>query len=45
MVMVVQHGSKASAELIERTNGIRKQWVDYFCITTGRRASMSANPN
>jgi hypothetical protein len=45
MVIVVQHGSKPSSELIERTNGIRKQWIDYFSITTGRRASMTANPN
>ena len=44
-VMVVQHGSKPSAELIERTNGIRKPWIDYFSITIGRRASMSANPD
>ena len=45
MVIVVQHGAKPSPELIERTNGIRKQWIDYFSITTGRRASMGANPN
>jgi hypothetical protein len=45
MVMVVQHGSKPSPELIERTNGIGKQWIEYFSITTGRRASMTANPD
>ncbi len=45
MVIVVQHGAKPSSELIERTNGIRKQWIDYFSITTGRRASMTANPD
>ena len=45
MVMVVQHGAKPSKELIERTDGIRKQWIEYFSITTGRRASMTANPN
>jgi hypothetical protein len=45
MVMVVQHGAKPSPELIERTNGIRTQWIDYFSITTGRRASMTADPN
>lgn len=44
MVMVVQHGAKPSSELIERTNGIRKQWIDYFSVTTGRRASMTASP-
>jgi hypothetical protein len=45
MVMVVQHGAKPSKELLERTNGIRKQWIDYFSVTTGRRASMSADPD
>ncbi len=44
MVIVVQHGVKPTSELIERTNGIRKQWIDYFSVTTGRRASMTANP-
>ena len=45
MVMVVQHGSTPSKELVERTAGIRKQWINYFSVTTGRRASMTANPN
>jgi hypothetical protein len=45
MVIVVQHGAKPSNELIDRTNGIRKQWIDYFSITTGRRASMTASPD
>lgn len=44
MVMVVQHRMKPSSELIGRTEGIRKQWMSYFSITTGRRASMTANP-
>jgi hypothetical protein len=44
MVIVVQHGAKPSSELIDRANGIRKQWIDYFSVTTGRRASMTANP-
>src|SRR5437660_11368974 len=43
-VIVVQHGKKPSHELIERAEGIRKQWIDYFSITTGHRASMTANP-
>jgi hypothetical protein len=42
---VVQHGLKPSPELIERTNGIREQWMKYFSIATGRRASMTANPH
>ena len=45
MVIVIQHGAKPSSKLIERTEGIRKQWIDYFPITTGSRASMTANPN
>lgn len=44
IVIVVQHGEKPSPELIERAEGIRKQWIDYFSITTGHRASMTANP-
>ncbi|MGC1618921.1 MAG: hypothetical protein WA765_10580 [Candidatus Acidiferrum sp.] len=45
MVIVVQHGATPSKELIERTDGIRKQWIEYFSMTTGHRASMTANPN
>jgi hypothetical protein len=44
MVIVVRHGEKPSRELVERAEGIRKQWMDYFSITTGHRASMTANP-
>lgn len=44
MVLVVQHGVKPSAKLIEETEGIRDQWIKYFSIATGRRASMTANP-
>ncbi|MGC1107747.1 MAG: hypothetical protein WA876_14530 [Candidatus Acidiferrales bacterium] len=45
MVIVVQHGLKPSARLISETNGIREQWMKYFSIATGRRASMTANPH
>ncbi len=45
MVIVVQHGAKPSSEITEQARGIRKQWIDYFSVTTGRRASMTANPN
>jgi hypothetical protein len=45
MVIVVQHGMKPSRELIERAEGIRKQWIDYFSITTGHRAVMTAVPH
>ena len=44
MVIMVQHGSKPSQRLIEETNGIRLQWMQYFSIVTGRRATMTANP-
>ena len=44
MVMVVEHGKKPSRELLERTEGIRQQWIKYWPITTGRRASMTATP-
>lgn len=45
MVIIVQHGQKPSQQLIEETNGIREQWMKYFSISTGRRASMTANPD
>jgi hypothetical protein len=45
MVIVVQQGAKPSAHLIERANGIRKQWIEYFSTATGRRASMTASPH
>jgi hypothetical protein len=45
MVIIVQHGLKPSEHLINETNGIREQWMKYFSIATGRRASMTTNPN
>lgn len=45
MVIIVQHGLKPSERLINETNGIREQWMKYFSIATGRRASMTTNPN
>ncbi len=44
MVIVVQHGMKPSRRLIEETEGIREQWLKFFPIATGRRATMTANP-
>jgi len=41
MVVVVEHGKKPSPELLERTNGIRLRWMDYWETTTGHRASMT----
>ena len=44
MVVVVEHGKVPSKELIERTNGIRLRWMDYWETTTGHRSLMAASP-
>ena len=44
IVVVVEHGQTPSPELIERANGIRQQWIEYWKIATGHRASMTTNP-
>jgi len=44
IVIVVEHGQNPSRELIERANGIRQQWIDYWETVTGHRASMTTNP-
>jgi hypothetical protein len=44
MVVIVEHGRTPSQALIERANGIREEWIDYFAITTGHRASMTTKP-
>jgi hypothetical protein len=44
MVVVVEHGKAPSKELIERTDGIRLQWMDYWTTTTGHRSTMTTNP-
>lgn len=43
-VVMVEHGKAPSPELIERANGIRRQWIDYWEIITEHRASMTTNP-
>jgi len=43
-VLIVEHGRQPSKVLIDRTNGIRQQWIQYWAITTGHRASMSVSP-
>jgi hypothetical protein len=45
IVVIVEHGKKPSRELIDRANGIRLQWIDYWATTTGHRASMTVNPH
>jgi hypothetical protein len=42
IVVIVEHGNKPSQELIERANGIRERWIDYWATTTGHRSSMTA---
>jgi hypothetical protein len=44
IVVIVESGDKPSKELIERANGIRERWIDYWTTTTGHRTSMTANP-
>ena len=44
IVVIVEHGRRPSAELIDRANGIRREWIDYWAVATGRRASMTVNP-
>jgi hypothetical protein len=42
--VIVEHGNKPGRELIERANGIRERWIDYWATTTGHRWTMTANP-
>jgi hypothetical protein len=44
MVVVVEHGKTPSKALVEKTNGIRLRWMDYWTTTTGHRSTMTANP-
>jgi hypothetical protein len=44
IVVIVEHGQKPSKELLERANGIRERWIDYWSVTTGRRSTMTATP-
>ena len=44
MVVVVEHGKKPSKDLVEKTDGIRLRWMDYWDNTTGHRSSMTTDP-
>jgi hypothetical protein len=44
MVVIVEHGATPSRELIERTNGIKEEWIKYWTTTTGGRSTMTTNP-
>jgi hypothetical protein len=42
IVVMVEHGKTPSPELLERANGIRRQWITYWETATGHRALMRA---
>jgi hypothetical protein len=44
VVAVVLHGATPSRELIERANGIRQAWIDFWSTTTGHRSIMTTSP-
>ena len=44
IVVIVENGATPSRELIQRANGIREQWIDYWTTTTGHRSTMTASP-
>ena len=44
MVIVLQHGHKLAPQLLERVEGIRLRWMDYWETTTGHRSDMTTNP-
>ncbi len=44
IVVVVEHGKTPSKELLERSDGIRRQWEKYWAITTGNRSTMTTHP-
>jgi len=44
IVVLVEHGHTPSSELLERADGIRQQWIEYWKTTTGGRAMMGTSP-
>lgn len=44
MVLVIEHGKMPSPELVERVNGIRERWIDYWTTATDHRATMTSEP-
>jgi hypothetical protein len=45
IVVIVERGKVPSPQLLERANGIRRQWIMYWETTTGRRATMTVSPH
>jgi hypothetical protein len=44
IVIVVLKGKAPSPELVERANGIRQTWIDYWAKTTSGRSTMTTKP-
>ncbi len=44
VVVIVEHGKIASPQLVERADGIRRQWIAYWETVTGHRATMTVSP-
>lgn len=44
IVAIVMPGQQPSRELIERTNAIREEWLEFWSTTTGRRSTMTVSP-
>lgn len=44
IAVVVEHGQDPSPKLIEQANGIQRQWIDFWRIATGHRATMTTDP-
>jgi hypothetical protein len=45
MVIVLEHGHTPPPELLERVDGIRLRWMDYWETTTGHRSVMTTDPH
>ena len=44
IIGIDEYGQRPGHELIERANGIRQRWINYWEATTGHRATMTTNP-
>lgn len=44
IVLIVEHGKTPSQELLRRSAGIQRQWIQFWKTATGNRASMTSNP-
>lgn len=44
IVVMVEPDHRPSAKLLQEAEGIRRQWLDYWRIVTGGRASMTTDP-